>query len=211
MMLLACSARAAYLARGVRVPASASCASAIGRQLRGRCSTGGAWMAAEVAEDLEGQIAAQGDRVRELKAAVKEGTVEAAEADAALKILLELKAQLPGAAPAPPAKKKQQQKKGGKGGGKAGGGGGFKGLTPRAEDFSQWYQEVIAAADLVDQSPVKGCMVIKPSGMALWEAIRDDLDGRIKASGAQNAYFPLFIPVSFLSKEAEHVEGFAKE
>ena len=70
---------------------------------------------------------------------------------------------------------------------------------------------MIAAADLVDQSPVKGCMVIKPTGMALWESIREDMDRRIKAAGAQNAYFPLFIPVSFLSKEAEHVEGFAKE
>ena len=69
----------------------------------------------------------------------------------------------------------------------------------------------LAGADLVDQSPVKGCMVIIPYGMGLWEAIRADLHARIKASGAQNAYFPLFIPVSFLSKEAEHVEGFAKE
>jgi len=102
------------------------------------------------------------------------------------------------------ASKPKKQQKGQKGGG-------LKALTSREEDFSQWYQEVIAAADLVDQSPVKGCMVIKPNGMALWEAIRDDLDKRIKASGAQNAYFPLFIPVSFLSKEAEHVEGFAKE
>ena len=101
-------------------------------------------------------------------------------------------------------KQKQQQKKGG-------GGGGNKGLTSRETDFSQWYQEVIAAADLVDQSPVKGCMVIKPYGMGLWESIREDLDRRIKKSGAQNAYFPLFIPVEFLSKEAEHVEGFAKE
>jgi len=70
---------------------------------------------------------------------------------------------------------------------------------------------VIAAGDLVDQSPVKGCMVLRPNGMALWDALREDLDARIKATGTQNAYFPLFIPVSFLSKEAEHVEGFAKE
>merc|ERR1719502_2232524 len=104
-------------------------------------------------------------------------------------------------------KKPKQQKKGGKGGG----GQGPKGITPRGVDFSAWYNEVIAAADLVDQSPVKGCMVIKPYGMGLWEAVRNDLDARIKASGAENAYFPLFIPVSFLSKEAEHVEGFAKE
>merc|ERR1719247_2689151 len=87
----------------------------------------------------------------------------------------------------------------------------MKGLTSREQDFSVWYQDVISAADLVDGSPVKGCMVIKPTGMAIWDAVRDDLDRRIKAAGAQNAYFPLFIPVSFLSKEAEHVEGFAKE
>eukprot|EP00624_Nannochloropsis_granulata_P004229 evm.model.NODE_31219_length_13803_cov_23.737955.1 len=84
-------------------------------------------------------------------------------------------------------------------------------ITPRDENYSQWYLDVIAAADLVDQSPVKGCMVIKPYGMALWDALREELDKRIKATGAQNAYFPLFIPRSFLSKEAEHVEGFAKE
>jgi prolyl-tRNA synthetase len=72
-------------------------------------------------------------------------------------------------------------------------------------------RKVIANADLADQSPVKGCMVIKPYGMSLWESIREDMDRRIKATGTQNAYFPLFIPVSFLSKEAEHVEGFAKE
>ena len=70
---------------------------------------------------------------------------------------------------------------------------------------------MIAAGDLAEQSPVKGCMVIRPTGMALWENLREQLDKRIKATGAQNAYFPLFIPVSFLSKEAEHVEGFAKE
>lgn len=111
------------------------------------------------------------------------------------------------AAPQPPKQKQKDKQQKGKGGS----GGGSKGLTSRDEDFSLWYQEIIAAADLVDQSPVKGCMVIKPNGMALWESIREDLDRRIKESGAQNAYFPLFIPVSFLSKEAEHVEGFAKE
>lgn len=84
-------------------------------------------------------------------------------------------------------------------------------ITPRATDYAQWYLDVIAAGDLLDSSPVRGCMVIKPMGMSLWEAVRDHLDRRIRLSGAQNAYFPLLIPVSFLSKEAEHVEGFAKE
>ncbi len=81
----------------------------------------------------------------------------------------------------------------------------------RQEDYSEWYQQVIKAADLAEPSPVRGCMVIKPWGCALWENIRRVLDGMFKATGHQNAYFPLFIPMSFLEKEAQHVEGFAKE
>lgn len=84
-------------------------------------------------------------------------------------------------------------------------------LTPRAENYSQWYQDVITAADLAENSPVKGCPVIKPYGFAVWELLRDHLDSEIKKTGAKNAYFPLLIPQSFLSKEAEHVDGFAKE
>ncbi|MEC7947979.1 MAG: proline--tRNA ligase [Myxococcota bacterium] len=84
-------------------------------------------------------------------------------------------------------------------------------ITPRADDYSQWYLDVISSADLIDSSPVRGCMVIRPHGYAVWEAIKDDLDRRFKETGHVNAYFPLFIPQSFLSKEAEHVEGFAKE
>ena len=96
-----------------------------------------------------------------------------------------------------PKKQKQQKQQQKGGGGKGGKGGGLPGLTARSTDYSAWYNEVIAAGDLVDQSPVKGCMVLKPNGMALWDAVRDDLDARIKATGTQNAYFPLFIPVSF--------------
>ncbi len=82
----------------------------------------------------------------------------------------------------------------------------------RAEDYAQWYQEVIKAADLAENAvEVRGCMVIKPWGYAIWENIQRVLDGMFKATGHQNAYFPLFIPISFLEKEAEHVEGFAKE
>src|SRR5690242_17520581 len=81
----------------------------------------------------------------------------------------------------------------------------------RAEDYPEWYQQVIKAADLAEASPVRGCMVIKPWGYALWENIQRVLDGMFKATGHENAYFPLFIPKSFLEKEAEHVEGFAKE
>jgi prolyl-tRNA synthetase len=81
----------------------------------------------------------------------------------------------------------------------------------RAEDYPQWYQQVIKASDLAEASPVRGCMVIKPWGYALWENMQRVLDRMFKDTGHQNAYFPLFIPVSFLEKEAEHVEGFAKE
>ncbi len=84
-------------------------------------------------------------------------------------------------------------------------------ITPRTEDYSAWYNDLIIAADLVDSSPVRGCMVIKPWAMGVWDNLRRELDERITDSGAQNAYFPLFIPKSFLAKEAEHVDGFAKE
>ncbi len=81
----------------------------------------------------------------------------------------------------------------------------------RVEDYPEWYQQVIKAADLAENSPVRGCMVIKPWGYALWENIQKVLDRMFKDTGHKNAYFPLFIPMSFLEKEAEHVEGFAKE
>ena len=86
------------------------------------------------------------------------------------------------------------------------------GISPtREEDYPEWYQQVVKASDLAEKSPVRGCMVIKPWGYSLWENIVDDLDALFKATGVKNAYFPLFIPLSFLEKEAEHVEGFAKE
>lgn len=81
----------------------------------------------------------------------------------------------------------------------------------RREDYAEWYQQVVRAADMAENSPVRGCMVIKPWGYSFWENIQKSLDAMFKASGHQNAYFPLFIPKSFLEKEAEHVEGFAKE
>ncbi len=84
-------------------------------------------------------------------------------------------------------------------------------ITPRSQDFSQWYQDIVVQAKLADYSPVKGCMVIRPNGYAIWEAIQQDLNARIKKTGVRNAYFPLFIPESFLKKEAEHVEGFAPQ
>jgi len=81
----------------------------------------------------------------------------------------------------------------------------------REEDYSEWYQQVVKASDLAEKSPVRGCMVIKPWGYSLWENIVQELDAMFKATGVKNAYFPLFIPLSFLEKEAEHIEGFAKE
>jgi prolyl-tRNA synthetase len=84
-------------------------------------------------------------------------------------------------------------------------------ITSRAEDYAQWYLDIVAAADLSENSGVRGCMVIKPYGYAIWEAIQAALDRRIKATGHVNAYFPLLIPKSYLMKEAEHVEGFAPE
>jgi prolyl-tRNA synthetase len=86
-----------------------------------------------------------------------------------------------------------------------------KELTSRAENYSQWYNDVVIKADLAENSAVRGCMVIKPYGYAIWEKIQSILDGMFKKTGHSNAYFPLFIPKSFFSKEAAHVEGFAKE
>lgn len=84
-------------------------------------------------------------------------------------------------------------------------------LTPRSEDYSRWYNELVMKADLAENSDVRGCMVIKPYGYAIWEKMQQTLDRMFKETGHSNAYFPLFIPKSFLSKEADHVEGFAKE
>ena len=87
----------------------------------------------------------------------------------------------------------------------------LKQLTKRAENYSQWYNDLVVKTDLAEQSPVRGCMVIKPYGYAIWEKMQAELDKEFKKTGVQNAYFPMLIPKSFLSREAEHVEGFAKE
>ncbi|HXL56158.1 MAG TPA: proline--tRNA ligase, partial [Chitinophagaceae bacterium] len=86
-----------------------------------------------------------------------------------------------------------------------------KEITSRAEDYSQWYNDIILKSGLAEYSAVRGCMVIKPYGFALWEKMQGTLDKMFKDTGHVNAYFPLFIPKSFLSREAAHVEGFAKE
>ena len=84
-------------------------------------------------------------------------------------------------------------------------------ITPRSKDFSQWYLDIIQHAKLADYSPVKGCMVIRPNGYSIWEKMQRVLDGKFKDTGHRNAYFPMFIPESFIRKEAQHVEGFAPE
>ncbi len=84
-------------------------------------------------------------------------------------------------------------------------------VTPQSEDFSKWYNELVYKADLAAQSPVRGCIIIKPYGYEIWDSLRNNLDRRFKATGHQNAYFPLFIPESYLKREAEHVEGFSPE
>lgn len=86
-----------------------------------------------------------------------------------------------------------------------------KEITPRSQDYSQWYQDLVIKADLAETSAVRGCMVIKPYGYAIWEKMQQALDRMFKDTGHVNAYFPLFIPKSFFSKEASHIEGFAKE
>ena len=86
-----------------------------------------------------------------------------------------------------------------------------KGVTPKSEDYSRWYTDVITKAEMADYGPVKGTMVIRPYGFSVWESIKEAFDKRFKETGHVNAYFPLFIPKSFLSKEADHIEGFAKE
>ena len=84
-------------------------------------------------------------------------------------------------------------------------------LTPQKENFSEWYNQVVQRADLADYSPVRGCMVVKPYGWALWENIKADLDRRFKETGHVNAAFPMLIPMSFFEKEKDHVEGFSPE
>lgn len=165
--------------------------------------------------ELESKIKEKGDDIRVLK----EQGVSKDELAPHVAELLALKAELDPSSVSPPKKKKkqQQQQKGQK---KQQQSKANKQqvedaesdyITPRAEDYSKWYNDLIRVCDLAETSPVRGCMVIKPWGMSLWDQIRRDLDDRIREHGAENAYFPLLIPKSFLSKEAEHVDGFAKE
>ena len=157
--------------------------------------------------ELEAKITAKGDEIR----ALKESGADKAAVAPLVKELLSLKATLDPSSvkPKKEAKKKKQNKQAVPNDGNNDETSDF--ITPRAENYSKWYNDIIRVTGLAETSPVRGCMVIKPWGMSLWERVRDDLDVRIKEHGAENAYFPLLIPKSFLSKEAEHVDGFAKE
>jgi len=166
--------------------------------------------------ELESKIKDKGDSIRTLK----EQGLSKDELAPHVAELLALKAELDPSSVSPPKKKKPQQQKGQQNQKKQQQSKANKQqvedaesdyITPRAENYSKWYNDLVRVCDLAETSPVRGCMVIKPWGMSLWDQIRRDLDDRIQEHGAENAYFPMLIPKSFLSKEAEHVDGFAKE
>lgn len=160
----------------------------------------------EQKSELETKIKNKGDEIR----ALKEGGADKAAVAPLVQELLALKAELdPTAAKDKKQSKKKKPKKKALAAQNAEPESDF--ITPRSEDYSRWYLDLIRVAGLAETSPVRGCMVIKPWGMSLWDTVRTDLDRRIQEHGAENAYFPLLIPKSFLSKEAEHVDGFAKE
>lgn len=160
----------------------------------------------EQKEELEAKITAKGDEIRALK---DSGADKAAVAPFVAE-LLALKGELDPSSAKPKKEEKKvnnNQKKNDNVDEQSE----SDFITPRSENYSKWYNDIIRVTGLAETSPVRGCMVIKPWGMSIWENIRNDLDIRIKEHGAENAYFPLLIPKSFLSKEAEHVDGFAKE
>ena len=159
---------------------------------------------------IEAKIQEKGDEIR----AMKDGGADKAAVAPLVEELLALKGQLDPSILKPKKKqqtankqqqnqKKKQQNKGEDEESDF--------ITARAEDYSKWYNDIIRVCGLAESSPVRGCMVIKPWGMSLWDNVRTTLDAKIQEHGAENAYFPLLIPKSFLSKEAEHVDGFAKE
>ena len=159
--------------------------------------------------ELEAKIKQKGDEIR----ALKDGGADKATVAPLVDELKALKAQLDPSAVLD-SKKKDSEKKQSQGNQQQQLGteeveSDF--ITSRVVDYSKWYNDIIRVAGLAETSPVRGCMVIKPWGMSIWDRVRNDLDAKIQEHGAENAYFPLLIPKSFLSKEAEHVDGFAKE
>jgi len=162
--------------------------------------------------EIEAHLKEKGDQIR----ALKEKNTPKEELAPYVAELLSLKSKLdPNAGKKPDKKKKgtnnNQQKKKSNQKTALSDAEQSEAITPRADDYSKWYSDIIRASSLSENSPVRGCMVIKPWGMSIWDAIRTELDAQIKAQGVENVYFPLLIPKSFLSKEAEHVDGFAKE
>ena len=186
-----------------------------GQPISLRMSTAAADLTAEEKAELEAQIKAKGDEIR----ALKDGGADKATVAPLVEELLALKAKLDPDSVKPKKKKggnnnnnNNQKKKGGQQQQKnASDDAESDYITLRSEDYSKWYASIIRNAGLAESSPVRGCMVIKPWGMSLWDIVRTDLDARIKSHDVENAYFPMLIPKSFLSKEAEHVDGFAKE
>ena len=165
-------------------------------------STASTDLTSEQRTELENKVKAKGDEIRSLK----ENGISKADLAPHVDELKALKAQLDpqsNQAKPKPAPKKQENK--------APDTEESDYITSRSENYSKWYNDIIRVCGLAELSPVRGCMVIKPWGMSIWDQIHKDLDERIKDHGAENAYFPLLIPKSFLSKEAEHVDGFAKE
>ena len=170
-------------------------------------------------EELEASIKAKGDEIR----IAKNGGADKTSLAPLVAELLTLKAQLnPTAAPAAPAvsnipkqakkeQSRQTKQKTDSDSDNDDDDSDSDFITSREENYSKWYNDIIRVTGLAESSPVRGCMVIKPWGMSIWDRIRTDLDATIQEHGAENAYFPLLIPKSFLSKEAEHVDGFAKE
>lgn len=155
---------------------------------------------------LEEQIKQKGDEIRALKAEKADAKVVASEVEK----LLALKGQLdPSLLKKPKKKQKQQKQHQQQKTKRQNDDSDF--ITAREDDYSKWYSDIIRTASLAESSPVRGCMVIQPWGMAVWDKIRTHLDAQIQEHGASNAYFPLLIPQSFLAKEADHVDGFAKE
>ena len=196
---------AAHVRHGVR-PASSFALSA--------AETATASSTAEIdVNAAKAAAAAQGETVRSLKDALKKGDATKDDVDAAVKKLLELKAiveqlENPAAAAAAEdagAKAKDASSAGNPSAGKD------VGVTPKSQDFSRWYLDVIRECELADYGPARGTMVIRPYGYAIWEAIQRWMDADFKKSGVQNAYFPQLIPYSFITKEASHVEGFSPE
>jgi len=169
-----------------------------------RLSSSNTDLTTEQKQELEAKITAKGDEIR----ALKDSGAEKAAVAPFVAELLALKAELDPSS-VKPKKEKKKVNNNGKKNDNVDEQSDF--ITPRSENYSKWYNDIIRVTGLAETSPVRGCMVIKPWGMSIWDNIRNDLDGRIKEHGAENAYFPLLIPKSFLSKEAEHVDGFAKE